>query len=87
MSDDRRLERIENKIDETADHMASIDVTLGQQHISLREHIRRTNALEAELKPIKRHVYMIEGFFKVLGVLASIAVIIEAIIITFRHGA
>lgn len=79
MSDDKRLERIEAKLDDVSDHIATIDVTLGQQHISLKEHIRRTNMLEQEIKPLRKHVNMVEGFFKVLGILASIAVIAECI--------
>lgn len=79
MSDDKRLERIEIKLDDVSDHIAAIDVTMGQQHISLKEHIRRTTLLEQEIKPLRKHVNMVEGFFKILGVLASIAVIAECI--------
>lgn len=79
MSEDKRLERIEVKLDDVSDHIAAIDVTMGQQHISLKEHIRRTNMLEQEMKPLRKHVIMVEGFFKILGILASVAVIAECI--------
>lgn len=79
MSDSTKLDRIEAKLDDVSDHLASIDVTLGQQHISLKEHIRRTNVLEQEIKPIRKHVNMVEGFFKILGILASVAVIAECV--------
>ncbi len=59
--DNKRLERIENKIDDVSDHLGSIDVTLAGQHISLKEHIKRTTMLEKELAPIKKHVYMVQG--------------------------
>ena len=76
--DDKRLERIESKIDDAADHLASIDVTLGMQHISLKEHVRRSNLLEAKMAPIEKHVAMVNGALKLLGALAMIAGIIEA---------
>ena len=50
--DDRRLERIEKKLDDVADHLASIDTTLALQHASLEHHIRRTDILEEQVKPI-----------------------------------
>lgn len=80
MSDDKRLERIETKIDDIGDHLASIDVTLSGQHISLRDHIRRTAILEAQIKPIEKHVAMMNGALKFIGVLALIAGIIEVFI-------
>lgn len=77
--DDKRLERIETKLDDTNEHLASIDVTLASQHVSLKHHIRRTELLEKELAPIKRHVDMVNGALKLLGILASILAITETI--------
>lgn len=70
--DDKRLERIETKIDDAADHLSSIDATLSAQHISLREHIRRTAILEKELAPIKRHVYMVQGAAALIGLAGAV---------------
>jgi len=78
--DDKRLTRIEEKLDDTNDHLASIDITLAAQHISLKEHIRRTAILEADLAPIKKHVNMMSGALKLLGVLTLAAGFIEVII-------
>ncbi len=78
--DDKRLERMEVKLDDISDHLSSIDVTLGAQHVSLRDHIRRTALLEKEIIPIKRHVNMVDGALKLLGIMAVIATIIEAVI-------
>lgn len=80
MSDDKRLERIETKLDDIGDHLGQINVTLAAQHVSLKEHIRRTALLEQEMKPVKKHVYMVNGALKLLGVLALLATIIEGII-------
>lgn len=79
MSDDKRLERIETKLDDTNDHLASIDVTLGMQHESLRDHIRRTAAIEKELIPIRRHVYMIQGAAAFIALGATIIGILKSI--------
>jgi len=72
MSDDKRLERIEDKLDKVSDHISSIDVTIAQQHLSLKEHIRRTNLLEQDMKPVKQHVIMINGVLKFIGLLATL---------------
>ena len=77
MSDDKRLERIETKLDTVNTHLSSIDVTLQGQHIVLDEHIKRTALLEADIAPIKRHVYMIQGAIALITLLATIAGIIE----------
>ena len=80
MADDKRLERIEKKIDDTLEHMSNIDVTLAMQHVSLAEHIRRTELLENDIIPIKSHVAMVHGGLKVLGVIALVLGIIVSII-------
>lgn len=77
MSDDKRLERIEKKIDDSNEHLSSIDITLAEQHISLREHVRRTNLLEQEIRPIKVHVSRVEGALKLLAIMASLIALIE----------
>lgn len=80
MDDDKRLERIEKKLDDSNEHLASIDLTLMEQHISLREHVRRTNLLEAKLIPIERHVSRVEGAIKLISILAMIAAIVGVIL-------
>jgi uncharacterized coiled-coil protein SlyX len=77
--DEKRLERIEVKIDDIDDQLAMISSTLAAQHVSLKEHMRRSNALEAKLAPVEKHVAMVNGALKLLGVFALIASIIEAI--------
>ena len=72
-SSDKKLVRIESKIDQLVDRMGSIDVTLGKQHESLRDHIRRTELLEKIVEPIEKHVIMINGFIKLLVLLATVA--------------
>ncbi len=78
--DDKKLDRIEEKLDTTNQHLASIDTTLAVQAEQLKEHIKRTALLEQELKPIKKHVDMVSGAMKlitILGVLAGIYAIFK----------
>lgn len=84
MSDDKRLERIEKKVDDSNDHLASIDATLSAQHVSLKEHMRRTALLEADIRPIKRHVDMMSGALKLLGAVALIVGIIEGLMVLVK---
>ena len=69
--DDKRLDRIESKVDKVHDSIASIDSTLASQHISLKEHIRRTEILEAEVRPIKDHVAFMQAILRLVSVLAA----------------
>lgn len=79
MADDKRLERVEDKVDGIAKDVSAINSTLSAQHESLKEHIRRTELLEAELKPVKRHVDMVSGAIKAITVAGAIIALIEAI--------
>ena len=78
------LKRIEDKIDKIDDKIGSIDVTLAAQHVSLKDHIRRTQLLEEGFKPIQAHVSRVEGALKFIGALATLAAIAEAIILGFK---
>jgi len=80
MSDETRLERIENKLDKIDNRISSIDITLSNQHQSLKEHMRRTELLEVAIEPIKVHVSMVHGALKLLGAFAVIAASIEGIV-------
>ena len=62
------LDRIFNKIDKIDERLSNIDTTLAKQSTSLDEHIRRTNILEEEIRPIKKHIYLVEAVFKIIGV-------------------
>jgi hypothetical protein len=82
------LDKIETKIDKLDNRLDNVDVTLGKQSVILEDHTRRSLAneqqvellkkkLETDLQPIKNHVAMIHGVFKFIGVIASIAGVIE----------
>ncbi len=73
MADERRLERIEKKLDMQYEHLGSIDNTLQLQHLSLVTHIKRTEMLEEEVAPIKKWMYMTQGAAALLTLLAIVA--------------
>lgn len=75
MADSKQLDRLEKKMDDQNEHLASIDVTLAKQHISLEEHIERTNKLEVKVAPVVRWMYMTQGAVALLGLLATLGAI------------
>ncbi len=73
--DDRRLEKIEKNLDETVDHLMSIDKTLSDQSNILAHHVRRTDLLEKQVEPMKEmmiEMKTVVKVFKFVGVLAAI---------------
>lgn len=65
------LDLILKKLEQSDARLNSIDVTLAKQHVSLTEHIRRTEILESEVRPIKHHVSMVQGAIKFIGLLST----------------
>ena len=80
MSDEKRIDRIESKIDKIVERVSEIDKTLERNTASLEDHIRRTEILENDIRPVKRHVYMLEGILKLIGVLAMLAAVAKLFI-------
>lgn len=70
---------MEAKLDKIVEKLSSIDATLASQHVTLQEHTRRSTMLEDDMKPIKKHVYMVEGVVKFIGLIGVLAAILEAI--------
>lgn len=79
MDDSNRLDRIETKIDGLGQHLSDISVTLAGQHESLNYHIKRTDLLEKEQRGMKTRQDMGMGALKLLGAVATILTILEAI--------
>lgn len=78
---EKRLDRLEEKLDTVSDQLTSIDKTLVANTIILEEHQRRSLAnekavelLEAQILPISKHVYVVNIFVKgALAILCSSA--------------
>jgi hypothetical protein len=77
--DDKRLERIEVKLDEFGEQLNVIDKHLAVYNEQLKVHIKGTEDNRKDIKSIQKHVYAVQGIAKVLGALGVIAAIIEAI--------
>lgn len=81
MNDDQkhtedRLMRIEEKVDQVSEKIGEINSTLSAQHVSLKEHIRRTNILEKKIEPIEKHVNMVSGIVKLIMIASAVAAIV-----------
>lgn len=68
-----------SKMEKILDRLNSIDTTLASQHEILKEHIRRTEILEREIEPIKKHVNYVTGVLKFIALSGIVATIIEAL--------
>jgi lipid-binding SYLF domain-containing protein len=84
MSDDRRLERIEAKIDDILDRMSEMDISVAEQNMILKEHQRRSLAnekvaatLAKELKPILVYTEVIKIIFKIGIAVGSCGLILK----------
>lgn len=81
------------KQSEIEKRLASIDVSLAKQSTILEEHIRRTGAaehriemLQEELEPIKTHVAMVHGAFKLVGIISVLSGIAVGLVELIRQS-
>lgn len=65
MSDNN--DRLYQKLDNIDQRLDNVDVTMARNTVLLDEHIKRTNLLEAEIKPIKRHMDMVNLLAKLMS--------------------
>ena len=59
--------------------LSSVDITLAKQHEQLAEHMRRTALAEESIKYVNRHVNMVEGGLKILGLISILIGIYKAL--------
>ena len=76
---------IDIKLDKIADTLTTQAVTLERLTVTVEDHVRRTNILEEDIKPIKKHVWMVNGALKLIGVVAMLAAIVEVLVIWIKH--
>lgn len=74
-----QLNKIEEKVDKIEEKISNIDVTLAKQAKDLEHHIYRTDLAESnlellreEMKPVKKHVALMDTSLKVIGAIASV---------------
>lgn len=73
------IAKVEGKIDKMDDRLDKIDTHLAVYNEQLKEHIRRTELLEADVEPIKVHVNKVHGALKLLGSVGILLGIIKLI--------
>ena len=66
------LDKIENKLEKIDERIDSIDKHLAVYNSQLRFHIKRTDMLEEELKPLKSSLIKAQGAIMFIGVLATV---------------
>lgn len=76
---------VEQKLDKIVDTLGQQAVTLERLTVTVEDHVRRTNILEEEIKPIKKHVWMINGALKFIGLLSLLAGLAEALSVWAKH--
>lgn len=80
---EKKLDGFINDTDKRLDAIEKVEIIQDQ---NLREHMRRSEHLETivsalqekEIKPIRKHVNMVEGGLKLLGILALVATLLKA---------
>jgi hypothetical protein len=72
------IKRVIEKLDMMDSRMDNIDITLAKQHVSLDEHIRRTELLEIareksdeKISSLESHKDKVIGGLAILGILGS----------------
>ena len=73
MNDDRRLTRIEEKLDQLMAVQAEDRIVHAKNSEQLAYHIKRTDNLEESLKPVLDHVAFVRVAIKLLAFLATVA--------------
>ena len=74
------LDKIENKLEKIDERIDSIDKHLAVYNSQLRFHIKRTDMLEEELKPLKSSLIKAQGALCFIGILATIVSVAVAFI-------
>jgi len=75
---------VDQKLDKIADTLTMQAVTLERLTVTVEDHVRRTNILEADIAPIKKHVWMVNGGLKLIGIMTMLAGIAEVLILWIR---
>jgi hypothetical protein len=71
--------RLEAKVDKISDQIGTINVTLAEQHVTLKEHIHRTELLEEAIRPVTPIVTIIKFLGVTLGVVIGSGFLYEVL--------
>ena len=70
--DDKTLDRLETKIDNIVQSQNEMKITLAAQHVSLTEHMKRTEILEQTVKPLSDHDKLLLGGVKFVAYMTAL---------------
>ena len=73
------LDKIEAKIDKISEEQQETNLHLAEYNVQLGIHLKRSEMLENEIKPVVKHVYMIQGALKLAASAGIIAAIVKLI--------
>jgi hypothetical protein len=71
--------RIEDKIDKLHDSLTEVLIILERNTVSLQEHVKRTNLLQERVEHVDKHVTMVNGVLKFIGIMATVVSIYAAL--------
>lgn len=84
---DKKIEKIDIKIDKVLAHANNTDITLTAQAADIRHHIARTDALEAyvstiesDVIPLKKTMAMVQGAMKFIGIIATVVSFVAGLV-------
>ena len=86
MDEKKLLEKLDEKVDKLDTRLDKVDVHLAVYNEQLKIHIEGTvqnreaiKDLRIDLKPVERHVELVNGFFKLVGFIALVVGIVEGL--------
>jgi len=79
------LKRIENKIEAVQANLTELNITVAKQEVTLTDHVRRTEILENEIKPLKKERYRTEGAVKLIGLCALLLGVVRGVMWAFGN--
>lgn len=88
---EEQFKRLEDKLDKVSDRLSDIDKNVAVYNQQLILHIEGTiqnreqldlfrKKMEADLAPVKKHIAMLEGILKFLGIVSLVAGIVKVFI-------
>lgn len=80
-----KFEKIDIKLDKMCEHLASIDITIARQQVSLDEHISRTELLEKRLDPVEKNYLYMKGSLKFIATMSLICTFILILMKLLSH--
>jgi len=84
---ENKIDSLDVKVESINTHLNSIAIILEKNTVSLFEHMKRSEHLETivlnikeiELKPLQKHVTMVHGVLKFIGIISLLVGIITGI--------